>query len=159
MDERNSAPLRWEVITAIRRLSTELDDLNGVFTETHDLHRTASRALLALLDARQAGRSMTAGGLGETLGLSSAAVTALTDRMVRAGHLRREPDPADRRRVVLVTEPAADAIGEAFYRPLGAELDARMRDFSADDLAVVLRFLRTSAEGVAAYRERARHGR
>ncbi len=154
MDERNPAVLRWEVLTAVRRLSIELEDLTAVFADVHSLHRTAARALVALMDARERGQSTSAGSLGETLGLSSAAVTALVDRMVEAGHVRRAPDPTDRRRVVLVTESAADLIGEGFYRPLAEELDSRMLDLDADDLQVVLRFLRTSADGVADYRSR-----
>ena len=50
-------------------------------------------SLLALQD------SMTAGELGDALGLTSGATTRLVDRMVSAGYARRLSDSGDRRRV------------------------------------------------------------
>lgn len=45
---------------------------------------------------------MTAGQLAERAGLTrGGAITAVLDRMERAGLLRRHPDPADRRRTVI----------------------------------------------------------
>lgn len=44
-------------------------------------------------------RSMTAGQLGASLGLTSGATTRLVDRLVRSGYARRVDDPSDRRRV------------------------------------------------------------
>jgi DNA-binding MarR family transcriptional regulator len=49
---------------------------------------------------------ITAGRLAELMGLTTGAVTGVLDRLERAGMVRREADPADRRRVVarLVSE-------------------------------------------------------
>lgn len=44
---------------------------------------------------------MTSGELARRLGLSLAAASRLVDRLIDAGIARREPDPADRRRVVV----------------------------------------------------------
>jgi DNA-binding MarR family transcriptional regulator len=43
---------------------------------------------------------ITAGRLAELMGLTTGAVTGVLDRLERAGMVRREADPADRRRVV-----------------------------------------------------------
>ncbi|WP_017571557.1 MarR family winged helix-turn-helix transcriptional regulator [Nocardiopsis halotolerans] len=44
---------------------------------------------------------LTAGALAELTGLTPGAVTGLVDRLSRLGHVRRTPDPADRRRVLI----------------------------------------------------------
>jgi DNA-binding MarR family transcriptional regulator len=44
--------------------------------------------------------------LASLLGVSSPSVSAMVDRLVERGLLRREPDPADRRRVVVSIAPS-----------------------------------------------------
>ncbi|GLW30366.1 MarR family winged helix-turn-helix transcriptional regulator [Actinoplanes regularis] len=89
------------------------------------MHPTDWAALSAL---NLAGR-LTSGELAERTGLTSGATTRLIDRLERAGHVRRVPDPADRRRVVVEPQPKLDVapivtpgrqrVGEVFqrYRP------------------------------------------
>src|SRR3954466_12362349 len=43
----------------------------------------------------------TPGWLAQMTGLSTGAVPGVVDRLERAGYVRREPDPKDRRRVVV----------------------------------------------------------
>lgn len=43
----------------------------------------------------------TPGWLAEQTGLTTGAVTGMIDRLERAGYVRREPDPEDRRRVIV----------------------------------------------------------
>ncbi|HEY7130982.1 MAG TPA: MarR family transcriptional regulator, partial [Candidatus Limnocylindrales bacterium] len=47
----------------------------------------------------------TAGRLSEITGLTSGAVTRVIDRLEQAGYVRRIPDPADRRRVIVEVVP------------------------------------------------------
>jgi len=56
--------------------------------------------------------------LAELAGLTTGAITGVLDRLERAGFVRREADPADRRR--LRVELVRDRLGEltAYYRPL-----------------------------------------
>jgi len=80
-----------------------------------------------------------AGRLAELTGLTTGAVTGLVDRLERRGYARREPDPTDRRRVIVrpVLEHAEREI-EPHFAALGRamnELFARYRD---EELAVML---------------------
>ena len=84
----------------------------------------------------------TAGRLAEITGLTSGAVTRVIDRLEQAGYVRRVPDPADRRRVIVEVVPEKVAaiqstlgrIGEAGARgdrPLhrrAARADRRLPD-------------------------------
>ena len=56
--------------------------------------------------------------LGYRLGIRSASSTVLVDRLEAAGHLRREPHPSDRRRVVLRASESARAEVRATLTPL-----------------------------------------
>ena len=147
---RNDAE-RIEVGLLLRRLSVELDAVGQRFADLHGLGRTDVRALVAIMEATRRGEPLTAGGLGAAVSLSSASVTALVDRLERAGHVRRVRDPADRRRVVLEMTATAVAAGTAFFGGLQRDLVAAMDGYSDADLAVVRRFLTEMTEVVAAH--------
>ncbi len=107
----------------------------------HGLGRTDVRAIVAIMDAARTGSALTAGALGSAVDLSSASVTALVDRLERAGHVHRVRDPQDRRRVVLEISDSAMAAGSAFFGGLQRELLAAMDAYTDEELAVVRRFL------------------
>ncbi len=133
--------LRNEVIALVRRLSVELDAMGSRFAEMHGLGRTDVRAIVAIMDAARSGSALTAGALGAAVDLSSASVTALVDRLERAGHVHRVRDPSDRRRVVLEISDSAMAAGGAYFGGLQRELLAAMEGYTDEELAVVRRFL------------------
>lgn len=142
------------VIRQLQTLGTEMADLARRFGSAHDIDHSAARALLVLVAAAREGRDVTPGTIGRELGLSSASVTALIDRLVASGHLRREADPHDRRRVLVRLEPSAAALGPAYFGPLAADMADRLEGFDAHDLEVVRRFLTTALEALVAHRER-----
>jgi DNA-binding MarR family transcriptional regulator len=138
---------RTELALLLRRLTIELDAVGERFADLHGLGRTDVRALVAIMDAARSGAALTAGALGTAVDLSSASVTALVDRLERAGHVRRVRDTDDRRRVVLEMSEAAMAAGGEFFGGLQRDLLAAMADYSDDQLAVVRGFL-TEMTGV-----------
>jgi DNA-binding MarR family transcriptional regulator len=149
--ERNDGE-RAEVALLLRRLTVEVDAVGQRFADAHGLGRTDVRAVIAIMDAARAGAPLTAGGLGAAVGLSSAAVTALVDRLERAGHVRRVRDPADRRRVVLQMSESTMAAGGAFFGGLQRDVVGAMADLSDAEVAVVRRFLTAVTEVVVAHR-------
>jgi DNA-binding transcriptional ArsR family regulator len=71
-----------------------------------------------------AGRGpMSAGELAKEINLTPGAVTGVVDRLERARLVRREPDPDDRRRVVITALPGA-------FGPVFAGLSAAMEEVS-----------------------------
>lgn len=111
------------------------------FGRRHGLGDTDVRALIALLDLERAQAPATPGVLGSRLHLSSAACTALIDRMTAAGLVEREPDPADRRRVRLRVTASAKRLGESFFNGfLGPQREAAAQ-LSPAEAAAVHRFL------------------
>lgn len=132
---------RLEVALLLRRLTVELDAVGQRFAQEHGLNRTDVRALVAIMDAARRGEPMTAGRLGEAVELRSASVTALLDRLERAGHVRRVRDPEDRRKVALEMSASAMAAGAEHFGGLQRDLSAAMESYTDDELAVVRRFL------------------
>lgn len=139
MSDRDHATRR--VVELLQDYADRSQRLGHAFAAEHDLHRTDAQALLAVLRAERDGDPLTPGRLGGELGLSSGATTAAVDRLERRGHLHRRRDGPDRRRVTLHHDPAGAAAGRAWFGPLARRIDDALADYSADDLALVTRFL------------------
>lgn len=70
---------------------------------------------------------ITAGKLSEYCGLTTGAITGIVDRLERGGFVRRERDPADRRRVFI--RPIENASRSKKVRTLYRPIDAAFREF------------------------------
>lgn len=153
----SNAASSQQLVSLLRALTVELDLFGADFARLHRLHTTDVRALIALVEAERAGDALTPGLLAAHLGLDSSSITALVDRMERVGHLRRQRDPDDRRRVLLRLEEQAHQLGWSFFGPLIREAVTAMHAFEDDELAGVERFLRTMT-GVVATARQTQHG-
>ncbi|MDI9930500.1 MarR family winged helix-turn-helix transcriptional regulator [Rhodococcus sp. IEGM 1354] len=137
----------------LRALTVELDLLGADFAQKHSLHPTDIRALICLLDADRAGTRATPGWLGGQLGLESASITALIDRMSKRDLVSREADPSDRRRVLLRVTAHASELGTTFFGPvIGRAVDELAR-FTPEQRATIDEFLMTMRAIVASTRE------
>ncbi|WP_157963796.1 MarR family winged helix-turn-helix transcriptional regulator [Actinocorallia populi] len=144
---------RRRLIRLMRRLNSELDQLGHVFAKKHALHPTNVRAIFLIMESGLAGTPITPGDLARRLGLTTAAVSSLLDRLEQADHLVRRPVPGDRRRVHLEVAPEAMTLAAGFFHPLNARLTAAMEDYSPQDMAAIERFLTDMTREVSGYRE------
>jgi DNA-binding MarR family transcriptional regulator len=140
---------RLPLVHLLRAVTVELDLFGAEFAARGGLHPTDVRALIHLLDAARAGTAASPGWLGEQLGMNSAAVTALVDRMERLGLVSRERDTADRRRVRLTATEQAMDLGWAFFGPLIRRVVDTLEGYEEADLAVIRRFLVETGEAIA----------
>lgn len=88
---------------------------------------------------------MTAGQIAELTGLTTGSVTSMVDRLERAGYVRRESDPHDRRRVVVQAE--ADAMERnvgPFYESLAQASAALIASYTDAELAFLVDHLTRS---------------
>ncbi len=137
------------MVHQLRALTVELDLLAVEFAQVHGFHGTDLRALICLLDAERAGHVATPGWLGAQLGLNSASVTALIDRLERAGHVHRDRDATDRRRINLQVTAQATELGWSFFGPLIAHTVAVTDRFSDTETATIVRFINEVLGAVA----------
>lgn len=94
-----------------------------------------------LLRAQQRGERVSPGELARYLGVSTASMTAMVDRLEKSGHVRRERHETDRRSIWVV--PTVDS-DEEVRRTLG-DMHERMMDavidMSPEDTRVVMECL------------------
>lgn len=84
---------------------------------------------------------LTPGRLAELTGLTTGTVTGVIDRLERAGYVRRERDPGDRRKVLVTPVPEAMAALGEHYRHHGEQLDAVLSTRDDAQLRVIADFL------------------
>ncbi len=84
---------------------------------------------------------LTPGRLAALSGLTTGTVTGVLDRLERAGFVRRERDSGDRRKVLVVLDPAALGRLAEHYREHGEHLDRVLAARSADELRTIAAFL------------------
>ena len=153
MDSPAQPPdVRAELVRLLQRYVVEAVRLGRVFAEKHHMHPTDWAALLAVIQGDRVGRPLTPGELGQCLGISSGATTAVLDRLERAGHVRRVRDDRDRRRLTLHRAESATALLRTFSEPLDEAMDAIVVGYSGGELAVVQRFLDDAIGQVAEHR-------
>lgn len=97
------------------------------------------------LDLLSRAGSMTAGQLAELSGLTTGAVTGLVDRLEKAGFVKRERDPQDRRRVVINPQIAKmeQEIGPLFGA-MSQRMEQLMAGYGDQELAIIHDFLTQS---------------
>lgn len=106
----------------MRALAAQSDRMGRAFARRHDVSNTDFDALLHIRVAEALNEPLTSAQLRSRLDMSPAAVTYLVDRMIDAGHIRREPDPSDRRKALLRYERHGLAVARAFFEPLRAHI-------------------------------------
>ncbi|MCI2237269.1 MarR family transcriptional regulator [Paenibacillus sp. TRM 82003] len=144
--------LQAEVLDLVRDLGVQGQRVADDFAGSRGLHPTDMRALLHVMRREGEGDPMTTGELATALGLTSGAATGVVDRLERAGHLRRERDTADRRKVHLRFGEHGAAVAVEFFGPLGRRSDELMARYDDAELDVVRRFLGDMTAALEAHR-------
>ena len=151
-DSATTQRLRSLITDHLRRYGAEASRVVDVFAKTHAMHPTDLQALVLILNAERQGEAATPGSLRQVLNLTSGAVTGAVDRLVRAGHVRREPDAHDRRQVRLHHDATGPEIGREFFGPLGRRVEAAMAGYDERELELIERFMASVAEAMAEHR-------
>ncbi len=89
--------------------------------------------------------AMSAGRLAELMGLTTGAVTGVLDRLEGAGMVRREPDPSDRRRVIVQLVPEGVERVRAAYTAVGAGAQEQYSRYDEAQLALLVDYAEQSA--------------
>jgi DNA-binding MarR family transcriptional regulator len=84
--------------------------------------------------------------LAAATGLSSGGVTVALDRLEKAGHIRRAPNPADRRSLLVTLVPASLVKLAGLYEGVERETRRQLATLPQRDLVAVIRFFEALAE-------------
>lgn len=137
-----------DVLNLFRRYRAADERMQRRSRESMQMGDNDLRAMRFLLQSRATGRAPVARDLAELLRISTASVTALIDRLVRAGHVVREANPDDRRSIVLRTTEHGDACVRGTLDRMHHDMMAAAERLDPAERAVVARFLREMTEAV-----------
>ena len=134
--------LLGQLLDEIRATQRATELVDEAATKLMGLNRTDGRCVDIL---EQRGR-MTAGDLAAEARLTSGAITAVIDRLERAGYARRVADPDDRRRVLV--EPTEKAYTESarWMGRLGELGTPKVTSYTDEQLELLLDFTRFGRE-------------
>lgn len=137
----------------LRELSTESDQIGRSFALIHSLWPNDFRDLLYIMVAEIGGRPMTSSDLGQRMGLSGSAITYLVDRLIDAGHIRRDNHPADRRKAVLRNDESGQATARSFFSPLNAHTRVALAGLPDADLTAAHRVFAALIDALRHFQE------
>jgi DNA-binding MarR family transcriptional regulator len=113
MSRQKKNELIDELQLEVRAGQAAVDQMDDAACRALGINRTDGRCL----DVIDREGPVAAGRLAEASGLTTAAVTAVIDRLERAGYARRVGDPKDRRRVLVELTPLARERSEVIWGP------------------------------------------
>jgi DNA-binding MarR family transcriptional regulator len=125
------------VLRSLRRVNLQGSFFGQTVAIRFGLSESDIEALELLIDTGAA----TAGRLSELMGLSTGAVTRVIDRLEQSGYVRRVPDPADRRRVIVEVVPEKVAAVQATLSRIGQAGATEIGNYTEAQLALIEDFL------------------
>jgi DNA-binding MarR family transcriptional regulator len=137
----------------LRAITARSDRVGRHFARMNDVSSSDFHALLHIMVAETAGRPLTLAELRQRMDVSPPAITYLVDRMIEAGHIRREPDPEDRRKWLLRYENRGMTLAHTFFRPLGTHISAALADLTDKDLAAAHRVFSAMITGMSVFED------
>lgn len=154
------SPRRAELVRCLARRVQDLDDvvegIGQIFARRHGLNPTDLRVLMAAYRAELGGRPLTAGQLAEGVRLSPAAVSYAVGRLCESGHLHKEADPEDGRRVLVRYSQAGLDAAVGFFGPLASVQADALAGFSVEELEAANRVMGALVAAIAGHEQRLR---
>jgi len=143
-----SAPHADDVIAILLEYRLAEEAMRRRTRDSMRMGTTDLQALRFLIKAQGEQRIVSGRNLADHLGMTSASVTALLDRLTTSGHVQRTPHPTNRRSNMLTATPGSE---EEVRQTLGA-MHGRMIDaakaLGPADAALVQQFLESMTAAV-----------
>lgn len=143
---RHTSPAPRELVARVglqvRQMGAQSVMTSQIVAARFGLHTTDLECLDLIYLRKQA----TVGELSAATGLTSGAMTALIDRLERAGYVERVADAEDRRRIWVRIKPASIEPIKAVYAPIQKQMFKLWSSYSARDLEVIADFLSRSRD-------------
>src|SRR5450432_3497601 len=135
---RNRTAMQVRMIELLREFSAGTILFNQKVADRVGLHLTDMQCMnvLDLLG------TSTPSKLAEFMGLTTGGVTVMLDRLEKAGCIKREPNPDDRRSILVRVSAKRMEKIQTQYAGVAKEFDAYMSEVSEVELETVARFFK-----------------
>jgi DNA-binding MarR family transcriptional regulator len=130
-----------DVLNGLRRYRQAETAMRRRTREAMRMGETDLLALQFLLRSVRDGVPVGPRDLAAYLRISSASTTVLIDRLVKSGHLERQPHPTDRRALLLVPTVSTDEEVRNTLGQMHSRMLAAAEELSPEEMDTVLRFL------------------
>jgi DNA-binding MarR family transcriptional regulator len=135
-----SSPPRDEILKkigfAIARWQQAIEAFDGAVAEAYDLSAAERRCIGTITHGPQP-----TSAIARAINLTPAAVTTLIDRLEARGFVRRQSDPNDRRKVMVVAAEKTEELVARAYHPIFLAGSAMLEGYSMDEMRLILRFV------------------
>jgi len=141
----SSEPTKDDLIGQISGLVMRWQDATEKFDEAVgalcNLNLAERHCLSLLWQAPQTGAA-----IAREIGLTPPSVTALVDRLELRGYVCREPNPTDRRKVMIAITDKTRAMTERIYGPLAEAGHKLLSKYTREQLVTILGFIKDALE-------------
>jgi DNA-binding MarR family transcriptional regulator len=150
MGADHAVPTPDDVVSAYHRFRRADSDLHARVRAVTSMSENELRVVQYLVSAQKDGRDVMPSEITRQLGITSASMTALLDRLERNGALERVNNPSDRRSVFIAPTPAAAATLASTLDEYERGLHGLSRDLDPGERAAVSAFLDSLTDAAAA---------
>lgn len=141
-----SDPEDLPMVDLLRRCSIYLAGVEKDLAEKAGLNTTDARALALIVEADAGVEAFSPRVLADVLDVSTASMTAVTDRLEKAGLVERRPNIADRRKICLHPTSHGSAVHVHIQSGLRETITDSLAPLSAQDSDAFHRGLRALAQ-------------
>ena len=138
--------MKQKLVQEVIHLARAHEAANDAFDEVARERLGVNRTDLRCLNIIENEGPLNAGRLAELSGLTTAAVTAVLDRLERAGYARRARDSGDRRQVRVEVTPLLAERATPIWGPIGEEARATLARMPVERLEGIIEFYRLGIE-------------
>ncbi len=153
MSTKNRQALHEAIVQQIRRFIAGTILRNQKIADEVGLRLTDMQCINVL----ELAGPTTPGELARSTGLTTGGVTVMLDRLEKAGYLKREPNPDDRRSLLVRINPRTLEKINSYYGEINRQMSAFLEKTSEADLRAVVDFF-TGMNSIRTETPCARHG-
>jgi DNA-binding MarR family transcriptional regulator len=137
-----------EIITTLLDYRLAEEAMRRRTRDSMGMGTTDLQALRFLLKAQGEQRIVSGRNLADHLGMTSASVTALLDRLTKSGHVERTPHPTNRRSNMVTATPGSDVEVRQTLGAMHGRMIETARALSPADAALIEQFLEAMTAAV-----------
>ncbi|MEJ7520058.1 MarR family transcriptional regulator [Staphylococcus saprophyticus] len=141
-EEVESKDSQQEMVSLVRNLGTRVVLFQQQIAEILDVYTHDFTSINVLSETGP----ITAGELSKRIGLTTGSVTALVDRLEKAGFVRREKHPEDRRSIIIVPQYETKNEVKAAYFQLNNKMLELSDKYTEKERELIKSFLKDTVE-------------